>query len=230
MRFSFTAALVGAAALVSSVSADLYNRLNWNDTAVLFIDHQTGLFSLVQDYAPDLYLNNVLGLAEATKYFDIPVVLTTSRSDGPNGPMLPDLVKLFPDAPLISRPGQVNAWDNKDFVKAVKKTGKKQLVISGIVTDVCVTFVALSAKKAGYEVFVVTDASGTFSEAVRDASWLRMQQHGVQLLNYFSVVLEIARDWRIDLEGLAALFAKRLPPYARVMDSFNGAVATVGAK
>jgi nicotinamidase-related amidase len=229
MRFSFTAALIGVATLASSVTADLYNRINWNDTAILFIDHQTGLFSLVQDYAPDLYLNNVLGLAEAAKYFDIPVVLTTSRSDGPNGPMLPDIVSLFPDAPLIARPGQVNAWDNEDFVKAVRATGKKQLIISGIVTDVCVSFVSLSAKKAGFEVFVVTDASGTFNKAVRDASWLRMQQAGVQLLNYFSVVLEIARDWRIDLEGLAALFAKRLPPYARVMDSYNGAIATVGS-
>jgi nicotinamidase-related amidase len=227
MRFSFTAALIGAAALVSSVSADLYNRLNLNDSAILFIDHQTGLFSLVQDYAPDLYLNNVMGLAEAAKYFNLPVVLTTSRSDGPNGPMLPGITELFPDAPLISRPGQINAWDNEDFVKAVRATGKKQLIISGIVTDVCVSFVSLSAKSAGFEVFVVTDASGTFTEAVRDASWLRMQQGGIQLENYFSVVLELARDWRIDLEGLAALFAKRLPSYARVMDSFNGAVATV---
>lgn len=227
MRFSFTAALVGVAALVSSASADLYNRLNLNDSAILFVDHQTGLFSLVQDYAPDLFLNNVMGLAEAAKYFDLPVVLTTSRSDGPNGPMLPELLSLFPDAPLISRPGQINAWDNEDFVKAVRATGKKQLIISGIVTDVCVAFVSLSAKKAGFEVFAVTDASGTFTEAVRDASWLRMQQGGIQLMNYFGVVLELARDWRIDLDGLAALFAKRLPSYARVMDSYNGAVATV---
>ncbi|KAI9473488.1 MAG: Isochorismatase-like protein [Benjaminiella poitrasii] len=229
MRFSFTAAIVGVAALASSVTADLYNRLDMNNSAILFIDHQSGLFSLIRDYDPDLYLNNVLGLAEAAKYFNIPAVLTTSREDGPNGPMLPELRNLFPDAPLIARPGQINAWDNEDFVKAVKKTGKKQLIISGIVTDVCVSFVSLSAKKAGFDVFVVTDASGTFTEAVRDASWLRMQQGGVQLLNYFSVVLELARDWRIDLEGIAALFAKRLPPYARVMDSYNGAVSSVSS-
>ncbi|KAI7906400.1 Isochorismatase-like protein [Cokeromyces recurvatus] len=224
MRFSFTATVVGVAALVSSVTADLYKRLDLNNSAILFVDHQTGLFNVVQDYAPDVFLNNVMGLAEAAKYFDLPIVLTTSREDGPNGPLLPELKSLFPNTPIIARPGQINAWDNEDFVKAVKKTGKKQLIISGIVTDVCVSFVSLSAKKAGYEVFVVTDASGTFSEAVRDASWLRMQQGGVQLLNYFSVVLELARDWRIDLEGIAALFAKRLPSYARVMESYNGAV------
>jgi nicotinamidase-related amidase len=67
----------------------------------------------------------------------------------------------IPDAPCIARPGQINAWDNEDFVQAVKGTGRKQLVITGVVTDVCVTFPALSAAQAGYEVFVVTDASGT---------------------------------------------------------------------
>jgi nicotinamidase-related amidase len=227
MRFSLTAALVGVAALATSVSADFYNRLRLNDTAFLFIDHQTGLFSLVDDYKPDNYLNNVMGLAETAKYFNAPTLLTTSREDGPNGILLPELKALFPKAPYVARPGQINAWDDPEFVKAVKKLGKKQLVISGIVTDVCVTFVALSAKKAGYEVFVVTDASGTFSEAVRDASWLRMQLGGIQLTNWFAVACELAKDWRIDINGLAALFAKRLPSYARVMDSFGGAQAAI---
>ncbi|KAI8047721.1 nicotinamidase-like amidase [Gilbertella persicaria] len=227
MRFSFTAAIIGVASFAASVSADFYNRLDLNQSVFLFVDHQTGLFNLVQDYNPDTYLNNVMGLAETAKYFDVPTILTTSREDGPNGPMLPELKALFPDAPYIARPGQINAWDDEDFVKAIKKIGRKQLIISGIVTDVCVTFVSLSAKKAGYEVFVVTDASGTFSEAVRDASWLRMQQGGIQLMNWFGVACELGRDWRRDIEGMAALFAKRLPSYAHVMDSFNGAQAVL---
>ncbi|KAI8087715.1 isochorismatase family protein [Gilbertella persicaria] len=230
MRFSLTAAFIGAAALISSVSADLYNRLDLSDSVFLFVDHQTGLFNLVQDYNPDTYLNNVMGLAETAKYFNATTILTTSREDGPNGPMLPAIKTLFPNAPYIARPGQINAWDDEDFVKAIKKTGKKQLIVSGIVTDVCVTFVALSARKAGYEVFVVTDASGTFSEAVRDASWLRMQQAGVQLMNWFGVACELGRDWRRDIEGMAALFAKRLPSYAHVMDSYNGAQAALKAQ
>ncbi|KAI8087627.1 isochorismatase family protein [Gilbertella persicaria] len=230
MRFSLTAAFIGAAALISSVSADLYNRLDLSDSVFLFVDHQTGLFNLVQDYNPDTYLNNVMGLAETAKYFNATTILTTSREDGPNGPMLPAIKALFPNAPYIARPGQINAWDDEDFVKAIKKTGKKQLIVSGIVTDVCVTFVALSARKAGYEVFVVTDASGTFSEAVRDASWLRMQQAGVQLMNWFGVACELGRDWRRDIEGMAALFAKRLPSYAHVMDSYNGAQAALKAQ
>ena len=85
---------------------------------------------------------------------------------------------LFPDAPYIARPGNINAWDNQDFVKAVKATGKKQLLIAGIVTEVCVAFPALSALEEGYEVFVVTDASGTFNKTTRDAAWARMSAGG----------------------------------------------------
>ncbi|KAI9469838.1 MAG: isochorismatase family protein [Benjaminiella poitrasii] len=229
MRFSLTAALVGVAALASSVSADLYNRLNINNTAFLFVDHQTGLFSLVGDYDPDSYQTNVMGLAATAKYYGVPTILTTSRETGPNGPMLPQLKEMFPDAPYIPRPGQINAWDDKDFVQAVKDTGKKQLVISGIVTDVCVTFVSLSAKKAGYEVFVVTDASGTFDESVREAAWMRMQQGGVQLLNWFAVACELGRDWRRDIEGMGQLFSEYIPSYAHIMQSYNGAQASVNA-
>ncbi|KAI8975700.1 nicotinamidase-like amidase [Mycotypha africana] len=230
MRFSLTSVILGVAALASTVTADIYDRLNLNETAFLFVDHQTGLFSLVKDFEDDHYLNSVMGLAETAKYFDVPVILTTSREDGPNGPLLPELKNMFPDAPIIERPGQINAWDNEDFVKAVEATGKKQLIVSGIVTDVCVAFVGLSAKEAGYDVFAVTDASGTFNAAVREAAWLRMQQKGVQLVNWFSVACELARDWRIDLEGLGNLFAKRLPSYARVMDSYNGAQAVIKGK
>ncbi|CEP16003.1 hypothetical protein [Parasitella parasitica] len=229
MRFSITATLIATAALVSSVSADLYNRLNIDDAAFLFVDHQTGLFSLVQDSNPDSYYMSVMGLAEAAKYYNASIVLTTSREDGPNGPMLPELKAMFPNSPYIPRPGQINAWDSEEFVNAVKATGKNQLIISGIVTDVCVTFVALSAKEAGFDVFVVTDASGTFNNPVRDAAWLRMQQAGVQLMNWFAVACELGRDWRHDINGMAALFAKRIPSYAHVMDSFNGAQAAINS-
>ncbi|WP_117051329.1 isochorismatase family protein, partial [Klebsiella pneumoniae] len=90
--------------------------------------------------------------------------------NGPNGPLVPELKAQFPDAPYIARPGNINAWDNEDFVKAVKATGKKQLIIAGVVTEVCVAFPALSAIEEGFEVFVVTDASGTFNPIIRDAA------------------------------------------------------------
>ncbi|KAH8549073.1 isochorismatase family hydrolase [Umbelopsis sp. PMI_123] len=231
MRFSFNLVpiIMGVVSMTSFVAAD-YNRLNLKDAAFLFIDHQVGLFSLVQDTNPDSFKNTILALADTALFFNSSVVLTTSREDGPNGPMLPELKEKFPDQRVIARPGQINAWDDSDFVKAVEATGKKQLIISGIVTDVCVTFVSLSAKDAGYEVFVVTDASGTFNKEIRDASWFRMEAGGIQLMNFFSVACELARDWRIDLTGLANLFGAHIPLYKAIMDGYNGAVSSAGKR
>src|SRR5262249_53638907 len=141
-----------------------YSRLDKNNAAVLLVDHQAGLLSLVRDIEPDKFKNNVLALADLAAYFKLPTILTTSFEDGPNGPLVPELKEKFPNAPFIPRPGQINAWDNEDFVKAVKATGRKQLIIAGVVTEVCVAFPALSALEQGYEVFAVTDASGTFNE------------------------------------------------------------------
>ncbi|PEA25386.1 hydrolase [Bacillus cereus] len=203
---------------------DFYSRLSKSDAAVLLVDHQTGLISsLVRDYGIDEFKNNVLALANTANFFDLPVILTTSFEDGPNGPLMQELIELFPNVPKIARPGQINAWDNDEFVKAIEATGKKQLIIAGVVTDVCVAFPALSAVNAGYEVFVVTDASGTFSKQVADAALMRMAHGGVQLMNWFSVAAELQRDWRNDVEGFGALLAKHLPSYQNIIGSYMGA-------
>jgi hypothetical protein len=96
-----------------------YNRLSKDDAVVLLVDHQAGLISLVQDYSPGEFKNNVLALADVAKFFNLPTILTTSFEDGPNGPIVPELKETFPDAPYIPRPGQINAWDNEDFVNAI---------------------------------------------------------------------------------------------------------------
>src|SRR5690606_22744560 len=145
-----------------------YVRLDKKNAAVLLVDHQTGLLSLVRDIDPDRFKNNVLALADLAEYFELPTILACSFEDGPNGPLVPELKEKFPDAPYFARPGQINAWDNEDFVQAVKATGRKQLIIAGVVTEVCVAFPALSALEEGYEVFVVTDAFGTFNAMTRD--------------------------------------------------------------
>jgi nicotinamidase-related amidase len=198
-----------------------YVKLDKNNAAVLLVDHQAGLLSLVRDIDPDKFKNNVLALADLAKYFNLPTILTTSFESGPNGPLMPELKALFPDAPYIARPGQINAWDNDDFVKAIKATGKKQLIIAGIVTEVCVAFPALSALEEGFEVFVVTDASGTFNEISRDSAWQRMTLAGAQLLNWFAVACELHRDWRNDVEGLGTLFANHIPDYRNLMTSYS---------
>jgi hypothetical protein len=151
----------------------------------------------------------------------LPTILTTSFENGPNGPLVPELKALFPDAPYIARPGQINAWDNEDFVKAIKATGKKQLIIAGVVTEVCVAFPALSALAEGFEVFVVTDASGTFNELTRQSAWDRMSASGAQLMTWFGLACELHRDWRNDVEGLGTLFSNHIPDYRNLMTSFN---------
>ena len=203
-----------------------YTRLDKDKAAVLLVDHQTGLLSLVRDIDPDKFKNNVLALADLAKYFKLPTILTTSFEDGPNGPLVPELKQTFPDAPFIPRPGQINAWDNEDFVKAVKATGRKQLLIAGVVTEVCVAFPALAAIEAGFEVFVVTDASGTFNEITRHSAWQRMSDAGAQLMTWFGVACALHRDWRNDVEGLGALFSNHIPDYRNLITSYT----TVSAK
>lgn len=205
-----------------------YRRLDRADAALLMIDHQSGLISLVQDFSPNEFKNNVLALAACGAYFKLPTILTTSFEEGPNGPLVPELKTLFAGAPYVARPGNINAWDNPDFVAAVEATGKRQLILAGVVTEVCVAFPALSAIEAGYEVFVVTDASGTFNEVTRHAAWARMQAAGVQLMNWFGVACELHRDWRNDVEGLGALFSQYLPNYRNLMTSYAALAAARG--
>jgi len=196
-----------------------YRRLDKANAAVLLIDHQSGLCNIVGDFSPDDFKNSVLALADTARYFRLPTILTTSFENGPNGPLLPELKELFPEAPCIARPGNINAWDNEDFVKAVQATGKRQLIIAGVVTEVCVAFPALSAIEAGYDVFVVTDASGTFNKTTRDAAWSRMAAAGAQLLTWFAAACELHRDWRNDVEGLARLLSNHLPAYRNLITS-----------
>ncbi len=205
-----------------------YQRIDRDNAAVLLVDHQTGLLSLVRDIDPDKFKNNVLALADLAKYFGLPTILTTSFEDGPSGPLVPELKETFPDAPYIARPGQINAWDNEDFVAAVRATGKKQLIIAGVVTEVCVAFPTLSALEEEFEVFVVTDASGTFNEITRHSAWDRMSAAGAQLMTWFGVACELHRDWRRDVEGLGALFSNHIPDYRNLINSHTAFTADRG--
>lgn len=202
------------------MTAATYKKLDKDNAVLLLVDHQAGLMSLVQDYSPSEFRNNVLALADIGRFFKLPTVLTTSFETGPNGPLMPELKEILPEADYIPRPGQINAWDNADFVKAIKKTGRKQLIIAGVVTDVCVAFPTLSAIEEGFDVFVVADASGTFNKDVRDAALLRMQQAGAQIVNWFAVACELHRDWRNDVEGLGKILSDHLPNYRNLMTSY----------
>ncbi|GIK16129.1 MAG: hydrolase [Planctomycetota bacterium] len=185
-----------------------------------FIDHQTGLMNLVDSARPTEFKNMVIALAKTAKLHNVPSVITTSAETGPNGPFLPEVLALLPDAPLISRPGQINAWENADFVEAIKKTGRKKIVMSGITTDVCVAFATLSALDAGYEVYVVVDASGSMNADTQTASLMRMSDAGAIMGTWFAIACEMLYDWRNPAgPGSAQLFIEHMPAYAEVYHS-----------
>ncbi|PPR03074.1 hypothetical protein CVT24_012387 [Panaeolus cyanescens] len=173
-----------------------HQRLDKDDAVLLIIDHQIGLFQLVKDVGPVEFKNAVLAHAALGKVFNLPTVMTTSTDNGPNGPMLKEVLEMHPKAPLIRRQGEVNAWDNKEFRDAVKATGKKQVIIAGIVTDVCTTFLALSLIEEGYQVFANSEASGTYSKRIADEANDRMRAAGVNVMSTFAVAADLMRDWR----------------------------------
>ncbi len=197
-------------------------RERWtpDNCAFAFIDHQTGLMNLVDSHRPVEFKNMVIALAKTAKLHKVPSVITTSAETGPNGPFLPEVLALLPEAPLISRPGQINAWDNADFVEAIRKTGRRKIVMSGITTDVCVAFAALSALDAGFEVYVVVDASGSMNRETQQASLMRMADAGAIMGTWFALSCELLWDWRNPAgPGSAQLFIEHMPSYAEVFNS-----------
>jgi nicotinamidase-related amidase len=152
---------------MNSKNSFKYERLSPDNAALLLIDHQTGLLPLVRDWSEVELKNNVLALGKIAKIFNLPVIITSSYEQGPNGPLAHGVTELFPDVKVVKRQGEINAWDDPNFVKAVESTGRKKLIMAGIVTDVCIAFPALSAIEAGYDVIVAIDASGTFNQTVQ---------------------------------------------------------------
>lgn len=151
---------------------------------------------MVRDFDPFLFRDQLIAHAALGQAFNLPVVMTTSTENGPNGPLPREVLEMYPDAPLVLREGEVNAWDNEEFRDAVNAANKSQIIIGGIATDVCTTFLALSLREAGYSVWANVEASGTTSALVRDVSNDRMARAGVQIVSLFALVGELMRDWR----------------------------------
>ncbi|PSR77745.1 hypothetical protein PHLCEN_2v7729, partial [Hermanssonia centrifuga] len=186
-------------------SAFTYERIDKNNAILLVVDLQEGLYQMARDMSAVQMKNNILAHAELGKVFGLPTILTTSSETGPNGPMTEEVLALHPNATFIKRQGEVNAWDNPDFAAAVKATGKKQVILGGITTDVCTAFLALSLVQEGYSVFANSDASGTFDVKTANDANDRMRGAGVQVLSMFAVALELMRDWR-DTPGAPEMF------------------------
>ncbi|KAK7682065.1 hypothetical protein QCA50_015029 [Cerrena zonata] len=213
-------------ALSTIVAGYKYERIDKNNSVLLVVDHQEGLFQLSRDQHPVAFKSSILAHATLGKIFNLPTILTTSAETGPNGPLPQEIIALHPNASFIKRNGEVNAWDNSQFKAAVKATGKKQVILAGITTDVCTTFLALSLLEEGYAVFANSDASGTFDEKTAREANDRMRDAGVQVLSMFAVALELMRDWR-NTPGATELlpfFDTYLPEYGLLARAHDAAI------
>ncbi|MRW90652.1 isochorismatase family protein [Duganella sp. FT80W] len=191
------------------------------DTLVLLLDHQSGLFQTVKDIAVADLRRNVAMIARLCTLLKIPVITTASEPAGSNGPLMPEIHELAPHAVYAPRKGEVNAWDNEDFVAQVRSTGRKTLVMAGVWTSVCVMFPALDAIAAGYDVYAVIDASGDPSEMASRVSLARFVQGGVKPTTTNALLSELHRTWaRPEAADLAQLYALVAPNYAAVMESY----------
>jgi nicotinamidase-related amidase len=151
----------------------------------------------------------------------LPVITTASVPEGPNGPLIPEIHQNAPHAKYVARKGQINAWDNPDFVAAVRATGRKTLIIAGTITSVCVAFPAIAAAHEGYKVFAVVDASGTYSKMAEEITLARIVQAGVVPMDTAAVASELQKTWnREDANDWAEIYAKIFPSYQLVIESY----------
>jgi nicotinamidase-related amidase len=198
--------------------------LDPSDTVLLLLDHQAGLFQTVKDVPVADLRRNVVVLAKLATLLKIPVITTASVPDGPNGPIMPEIEECAPQRTYVPRHGEVNAWDNADFVNTVKATGRKTLVMAGVWTSVCVMFPALDAIAAGYTVYAVMDASGDPSDLVSRTTLARFVQGGVIPTSTNAVLSEMHRTWkRPEAADLAKLYGLAAPNYAAVAESYQKA-------
>lgn len=198
--------------------AKFYEQLTPQNAAMLLIDHQVGTMSLgITDIDPVNLKNNTLYLAESAKLFNLPTLLTTSNPDGPNGPLFAELVQSLPNVPIINRV-IINAWNDPNFVKAVEQMNRPKLIMAGVTTDVCLAFPAISAVGAGYDVYAVIDASGTWNMTTQQAAIARMTQAGVKCVNTIAVAAELQKDWTLPTApGMGDIFARRLPNFGYIL-------------
>jgi nicotinamidase-related amidase len=198
--------------------------IDTSDTVLLLLDHQAGLFQTVKDISVTELRNNTIMLAKLATLLKIRVITSASEPNGPNGPLMPEIHQFAPHAQYIGRKGEVNAWDNDDFVRAVHATGKKTLIIAGVWTSVCVMFPALDAKAAGFKVYAVMDASGDPSELASRTTLARFTQAGVVPTSTNAVLSETHRTWnRPEAGEIAKLYGLVAPNFVSVFESYQKA-------
>jgi nicotinamidase-related amidase len=164
------------------------------DSAIVFIDHQPQMTFGVANIDRAQLINNVTLLAKVAKEYGVPSVVTAVETESFSGYVWPQLVDVFPEQPIIERTS-MNSWDDAGFRRAIEATGRKNIILTGLWTEVCVTWPALNMLDAGYTVYVVEDACGATSQAAQDAALSRMVQAGAIRLTTIPALLEWQRDW-----------------------------------
>jgi nicotinamidase-related amidase len=172
------------------------------NSVLLLIDHQPFQFANLHSHEPTMIVNNVVGLANTAKALGVPTILTTVLEER-GGLLIKDLQAVFPEQKPINRTF-INTWQDQSVVAAVKKTGRKKLLIAALWTEMCLAMPAIQAQGEGYDVFAVTDASGGVSVEAQDMAVRRMVQAGVTPVTWINVVGEWQRDWA-RTETLAAV-------------------------
>lgn len=164
-----------------------------NDSVLLLIDHQPFQFANLHSHEPTMVVNNVIGLAKTAKLFGVPTILTTVIEDR-GGLLIKGLQNVFPEQKPIDRTF-INTWEDIRVVEAVKKTGRKKLIMAALWTEICLAMPVIQALGEGYEVYIVTDASGGVSAEAHDMAVRRMVQAGAVPITWLAVGGELQRDW-----------------------------------
>ncbi len=193
----------------------MHNLFTAENSALLLIDHQVGTMQLIKNIPLDVVKRNTIALAKTAKVLKLPVVLTSSQESNVQGPLMSELQELLPEAfnARIKRAGIVNAWNDINFKQAVEATGRRNLIMAGVTTDVCLVYPSISAVQEGYNVQAVMDASGSPFELSEEMSRRRMENAGVVLTATNTVMAELAQDWSkpYGSQLLQILFEEVLP-------------------
>ncbi|MFJ6656371.1 isochorismatase family protein [Streptomyces sp. NPDC091377] len=183
-----------------------------DNAAVVLVDHQVGLLSGVRDIPVAELKHNVASLARAATALGIPLVVTTTAAESMWGPTAPELVEALPAGQKIIDRSSVNAWHDDRVREAIEATGRQKLIFAGVSLEVCAALPAYAATAAGYHAYVALDASGTFSQAKREAGLARMQQAGVTVSDYATLMVEALADNAAPESG--AVYAALDMPFA----------------
>jgi len=174
-------------------SAGLDALLTPQNSLLLLIDHQPFQFANLHSHEPTMIVNNVIGLAKTARAFGVPTLLTTVVEER-GGLLIKGVQDVFPEQRPINRTF-INAWEDSRIVEAVKKTGRRKLIIAALWTEICLAMPTIQALGEGYEVYIVTDASGGVTLEAHEMAVRRMVQAGAVPMTWMAVMGELQRDW-----------------------------------